>query len=170
MKGQQGMKKIIGLLLVLALPFFLSACMVPESEYQQAVAEREQLKQELAKAKEENKILNDAITAVYKERETILARIAELEKKIEEISAEKPRPTAETEKPAERPAPVTASRPAEPEPPSVAPEPRPEARVEPSPEPQPEPRIEPTPEPTPTPTPTPAPAATPEPRSKISEN
>ena len=150
------MKKIIGLILLLALPVFLSSCLVPESEYQQAVAEREQLKQDLAKAKEENKVLNDAITSVYKERETILAKIAELEKQIEAVSAEKPRPAAETEKPATD----TTSRPSEPERASA----RPEARPEPTPTPTPTPVARPEARPEPIPTPTPAPVARPEPQ------
>ena len=144
------MKKTIGLILLLALPVFLGSCLVPESEYQQAVAEREQLKQELAKAKEENKVLNDAITAVYKERETILAKIAELEKQIDAASADKPRAAAETDKPTEKPASDTASRPSESERARTRPEVRPEPSAAPI--------------PTPAPTPTPAPVAAPAPQ------
>jgi outer membrane biosynthesis protein TonB len=163
MKGQHGMKKTIGLILLLILPVFLSACLVPESEYQQAVAEREQLKDELAKAKEENRILNEAVTAVYKERETILARIDELEKQIEEISADKPPKTSEAVKP---PADTTtASRPVEPEPPGVTPQPSPEP--EPTPAPAPVARPEPRPTPTPTPVRTSRPSPSPKPATEV---
>lgn len=150
-------------MLLLILPVFLSACLVPESEYQQAVAEREQLKEELAKAKEENRILNESVTAVYKEREAILTRIEELEKQIKELSADKPPKTSETEKPSADT--TTASRPVDPEPPSVTPQPRPEPTPKPTPAPAPVARPEPRPTPAPTisrptrPSPRPKPAA-----------
>ena len=76
------MKKISVYLACAAMVFSLSACVVPESDLKELEAERTELKKQLDTAKEENKVLNDAIMEIYQERESLVAQIEEIKNKI----------------------------------------------------------------------------------------
>ena len=73
------------LLLCLFLMFSMSACLVSESKYEKLAQERDALEKKLEAMKSENKVLNDAVLEIYKEREAIQAQVQEYQQKLEEI-------------------------------------------------------------------------------------
>ena len=80
------MRKPIVLLLAVTLVLPLWGCVVSEAEYQNIVSKNEALQKELAEAREENRLLNDSVLEIYREREKLLARITELESKVKRLS------------------------------------------------------------------------------------
>ena len=91
------MKKIILLTIGLLMFGMNMACVVAESDYDQAVKERDSMAAELAKAREDNRVLNQSILEIYKEREGLLERITQLEARL----AENKKPTVVDQAPAE---------------------------------------------------------------------
>jgi LysM repeat protein len=80
--------------LALALSLPLAGCGVSEEEYGKITAEVEDLKRQLGEAQKENLALNEAVLEVYKERDRLLARVDDLEKKLKTLDA-----SASTEEP-----------------------------------------------------------------------
>ena len=80
------MKKTIVLLLAATLVLPFGGCVVSDAEYKNIVSKTEALEKELAEAREENRVLNNSILEIYRERERLLARITELEGKVKRFS------------------------------------------------------------------------------------
>ncbi|MFH1137475.1 MAG: LysM peptidoglycan-binding domain-containing protein [Pseudomonadota bacterium] len=76
------MKKTNVLLLTAILVLPIWGCVVSDAEYKNIVSKNEALEKELNEARDENRLLNDSILEIYRERERLLARIAELEGKV----------------------------------------------------------------------------------------
>ncbi len=83
------MKKALRLFTFMCLILTLTACGVSEKDYQAAVSEKEALKTELETAQQENKVLNESVTEIYKERENLLAEIDRLKDENKALAAKK---------------------------------------------------------------------------------
>ncbi len=83
------MKKALRLFTFMCLILTLTACGVSEKDYQAAVSEKEALKTELETAQQENKVLNESVTEIYKERENLLAEIDRLKDENKALTAKK---------------------------------------------------------------------------------
>lgn len=86
------MKKIGLLFIILILPALSLGCGASKSEYEAVKAEVKSLKDELTRTRQENESLNRAILEIYREREGLMARVAELEEKLQ-TAQNRPRPT-----------------------------------------------------------------------------
>ena len=80
------MRRCLALLLCSCLFALVSACGgISESEYQEAVNERDALRAELAEATKQKELLQESIVEIYKERESLLSQIADLKRNSGEV-------------------------------------------------------------------------------------
>lgn len=97
---------LIGSFLIL----LIGGCVVSESDYQEVVNERDELKKEIEEAQRENEILNRSVLEAYRERDRLMVRVEDLKLDLEKPSAnvkpadkekknrnKKPEPPAEPE-------------------------------------------------------------------------
>ena len=96
-------RRFLPVVLPALLALSAGGCLVSESEYQEVVAQTEELEKELADLQSENVKLNESVTEMYRERERLLAQVKTLEARVVELAQARPKPTAapETEGPAE---------------------------------------------------------------------
>ena len=95
-------KQAAALLILAGFAATLNACVVSETEYQQVVAERKELAKKLQTAKDENRLLNQAVLEIYRERERLLAENKKLKETLAQTDDGKG-PTASGPKPGEKP-------------------------------------------------------------------
>ena len=63
----------------------IQGCVVSKSEFQEVLDERDRLQKELTQARNENRVLNDSIDVIYREREKLAAELEDLKKRLEEL-------------------------------------------------------------------------------------
>lgn len=90
------MKNYILIFFISTLLITASGCLVSESDYKQVEAERNELKKALLDAEEENRLLNDSIMEIYKEREKLQQEIKSYKAEIAALKTPGSAETAET--------------------------------------------------------------------------
>lgn len=80
------MKRLWVVLLGAGLLIWFTGCFVSETDYQKVVTDREVLQKELADAKEENHVLNQAVVEAYKERDNVLRQMEDCRTKLKQIA------------------------------------------------------------------------------------
>lgn len=93
------MKQLTFLALSLVFLTLCSGCVVSEGDFQAVETERDELKKELLKAREENTLLNQSMLEAYQEMEKLTAQIDKLEKQLKKRNDEAKKAVEDAGKP-----------------------------------------------------------------------